>query len=492
MSVTIENILYVGANIKLVETMLNVFHGNENKPTYKTNHLFSCIDMQAALAEHSYNYFICEQAISSEDMDKIKNQYPQLKTFYLADSEVKKEPKKVSLRAEDLISEDVQVALDAISIPIYYRNKKRVFIACNIAFAQLLGLLPEQVVGKHFLEIFPRTILDDIREVKKTDSADHQVTLYSGNFHNQAGIPREMELRLEALSERNMFIGMIFDVQERNDAKRLLEKEQARLRATADISSLLIFFKDLDSRFLGCNKPFEKFIGCSEKELIGQTDESFFTLEQATSCQVQDEKVMTENTVFCSEEYLTSHTGERHFVKMKKVPILAKDGSVQGLIAVAQDITAKNILRKNLNVANVVFENSKDSIIVTDARGKIISANNSASQIFGYLNKRLLAEDIRLLYTDNHGVPFYKSIEASLKSDKRWQGEVSYTTQNGDVYFAWLEIYVVEHIDEGTLEKIYSYTDLTQFQSEQERILFLSKHDPQTGLYNRVALFHRL
>jgi len=51
-----------------------------------------------------------------------------------------------------------------------------------------------------------------------------------------------------------------------------LDKEKNRLRALIDSIPDLIFFKDHESVYLGCNKAFEAFAGRPEKELIGLTD----------------------------------------------------------------------------------------------------------------------------------------------------------------------------------------------------------------------------
>ncbi|MGB5444871.1 MAG: GGDEF domain-containing protein, partial [Psychromonas sp.] len=52
----------------------------------------------------------------------------------------------------------------------------------------------------------------------------------------------------------------------------LSDKERLMLRAAADLSTDLVYFKDLESRFLSCNKNFEKFMGCPEQEIVGKTD----------------------------------------------------------------------------------------------------------------------------------------------------------------------------------------------------------------------------
>ena len=48
------------------------------------------------------------------------------------------------------------------------------------------------------------------------------------------------------------------------------------LRSVLDATPDLIFYKDQDSVYLGCNRAFEAFANHRESEIIGRTDFDFF------------------------------------------------------------------------------------------------------------------------------------------------------------------------------------------------------------------------
>lgn len=490
LSLPIKNVLYIGCNIDLVEALLASLSDGNQTVSYHTKQLLSSNEVLATLAEKEYHYFVTEQSIPKVTSERIQYLFPQLQTTYL--NQTKHVNKKVvAISEKNLISEDVKNALNCISIPIFYKNKQGKIVVCNHSFANHLGLTCEQVIGKSAADVLPVALQEGIEMIDRKIFNDHQVHLYKCELHDLEGRQHEVVFRKELIANSELQIGMIFDVSELHEAKRDVEKERIMLRATADISPDLIFFKDLESRFLGCNKQFEKFIGQPEKNILGKTDDQFFELEQATMCQVQDQGVMRKNETYSGEEYLTYVDGERHFIDIRKVPLLDNQGNVQGLIGIGRDITAHHRLQKRLKVANAVFENSQENIIVTDQVGIIISANNATCQLMGYKKSELLSNNILILSVQASNSTLEQQIEEGLANNKQWKGDITYRNKDKEVRYAWLDVYLVE-LEEGINNRIYSFTDLSQNKNIESKIKYLSKHDPLTGLSNRLALFAKL
>lgn len=490
LSLIVKNVLYIGRNVELVEALLGSLADGNQKVSYNTQHMLSSNEILAVLAERNYHYLITEQVIPKVVSDRIQDLFPQLHATYLTPPTTTKE-KKVAPSAKSLISDDVKKALNCISIPIYYKNKKGKILVCNETFAHHLGLTCDEIIGRSASDVLPKALKEGIEIVDKKMFDDHQVHLYECELHDADGRTHEVVFRKELITGSNIQIGMVFDVSELNEARRSVEKERIMLRATADSSPDLLFFKDLKSRFLGCNKQFEKFIGQPERNILGKTDEQFFALDQAIMCQKQDHDVMANNEAYSGEEQLTYVDGEQHFIEMKKVPLLDKKGEVQGLIGIGRDITAHHRLQKRLKVANAVFENSQENIAVTDQTGKIISVNRAICQLMGYAKSEFLDQDICMISAQGHDATFCQQMKDKLEKEGVWKGDITYRNKDDEIRFAWLDIYVVA-LEEGVSNLIYSFTDLSQNKNIESKIQFLSKHDPLTGLSNRIALFTKL
>jgi diguanylate cyclase (GGDEF)-like protein/PAS domain S-box-containing protein len=490
LSLLVKNVLYIGRNIALVEALLASLTDGNKSVSYHTKHMLSSNEILAVLAEGKYHYFVTEQYVSNIVIAQVKSLFPQLNVTYLNKSQPVNE-KMPPLSTKKLISNDVKNALNYINIPIYYKSKDGHIIICNHSFANNLGLTCDDIIGKHISDVLPPSLQQEIETIDRKMFDDQQVHLYECQLHDLNGRVREVVFRKELMADSDIQIGMVFDVSELNEAKRRIEKERIMLRATADISPDLIFFKDLESRFLGCNKQFEKFIGQPERNIMGKTDDQFFELTQASMCKQQDQDVMVNNETYSGEEHLTYVDGERHFIDMRKVPLLDSKGDVQGLIGIGRDITAKHRLQKRLKVANAVFENSQENIIVTDQAGIINSANLATCELTGYKRSELLGSDISILSTQEPNSTLSERIEEGLVKNNQWKGDITYRNKQQEIRFAWLDVYLVE-LEEGINNRIYSFTDLSQNKNIESKIQYLSKHDPLTGLSNRIALFAKL
>ena len=490
MSSVVSQVLYAGRNLKLAQALLSI---NSNIDAFNISHTHCVNSLEAILSENQYDYFICELPLSESVKECIAEKYPDLDCKYLTDLETHSENiKNITPQSKALVSTEVKAALDCISIPIYYKNEQDIIITCNTYFSQVFGLLPEDLIGQDARKVLPIDSYGGFKNSELPIFNEHQVVLLECEMRDVTGVKREFLVREELLDGSELKIGMLFDISEMNAAKRDVEKERAMLRATADISSDLIFFKDLDSKFIGCNKQFEAFVGCPEAGIIGKKDDELFEENQALMCQAQDSLAMTTGKVYSGDEYLTYNNGEKHYIFMQKVPLKDKEGNVQGLIGIGRDITEKSIIQKQLKVANVVFENSKDSIVVTDGDGLILSLNDACLKDSGLPKEKFIGKAIRSFATGGDYQELFSGIEAGLKENGQWQGNASFTRAGGGLSYFWLEIYVVKHHETGIENRVYSFTDLTKNKYNEEKIQYLSKHDSLTGLNNRIALFNHL
>lgn len=116
-------------------------------------------------------------------------------------------------------------------------------------------------------------------------------------------------------------------------------KKQALLKALIDSVPDLIFYKDINGVYLGCNQAFESYLKKSEQDIIGLTDKDLFS-ESAAEIYVNTNKAMLNNKSFQKfEEWATYPNGERVIFETLKTPYYDFEGNVIGLIGISRDIT---------------------------------------------------------------------------------------------------------------------------------------------------------
>ncbi len=130
--------------------------------------------------------------------------------------------------------------------------------------------------------------------------------------------------------------------------------EDKILHSSALISSLLdsipdiIFYKDLNGVYLGCNPAFSEFVGKPREEIIGKTDYGLFEKEIADSFRENDKKMFKTGEPRHNEEWITYPNGRKILLDTLKTPYYGPDKENIGILGVSRDITERNKLEENI------------------------------------------------------------------------------------------------------------------------------------------------
>ncbi len=147
-------------------------------------------------------------------------------------------------------------------------------------------------------------------------------------------------------------------LQERNFAQQALEKEQSLLRSLIDSIPDFVFFKDTQSRYVGCNKAFSAFLGIPESEITGRTDYDLFPAEFAERYHENDHKILHDQNPIRTEEWTTFPNGSKRLLDTVKVLYKNQRGEVLGIMAISRDITEKEEIQQQFRIAKEKAEES--------------------------------------------------------------------------------------------------------------------------------------
>ncbi|WNZ24046.1 PAS domain S-box protein [Leptolyngbya sp. NK1-12] len=146
--------------------------------------------------------------------------------------------------------------------------------------------------------------------------------------------------RLTDLRQANLFLQS--QVIERQQAESELRQSQQLLQLVMDNIPQLIFWKDHNSVYLGCNQSFAVAAGVSSpQDVVGKTDYDLPWKPQETEWFRQcDRRVMeSDRAELGIVEPILQADGEQAWMETNKVPLHDSAGNVVGVLGTAEDIT---------------------------------------------------------------------------------------------------------------------------------------------------------
>ncbi|MBA4408706.1 MAG: PAS domain S-box protein [Bacteroidota bacterium] len=168
-----------------------------------------------------------------------------------------------------------QKIIDALPIPIFYRDLKGVYMACNLAQEKLLGVTKSQIIGKTVFDIQPFGIAEIYaqRDQELLDSPGDQS--YEAKFRDASGTLHDVVFTKAVIRDNQGeimgIVGSIFDITERKKAERRLEKaREATVIASAMMHKIRagIIIVDNELKVVDSNEAFAKIFGTEIEELF--------------------------------------------------------------------------------------------------------------------------------------------------------------------------------------------------------------------------------
>lgn len=154
---------------------------------------------------------------------------------------------------------------------------------------------------------------------------------------NQQNAERE-----KAEAERQKVLEQLtVEMKEREVTQIQLEQQSSFLRSFLDASPDLVFYRNEDKAFSGCNRAMELLTGKSEKQLIGLQPHDVYAPEAAEKVIETDEKVFRHNVSLTYEQWLDYPDGRKACFEIRKVPYYDRVGKRHGLMGFGRDITER-------------------------------------------------------------------------------------------------------------------------------------------------------
>ncbi|EFF2347607.1 aerobic respiration two-component sensor histidine kinase ArcB [Escherichia coli] len=159
---------------------------------------------------------------------------------------------------------------------------------------------------------------------------------------NIVQLNQEIAVREKAEAELQETFGQLkIEIKEREETQIQLEQQSSFLRSFLDASPDLVFYRNEDKEFSGCNRAMELLTGKSEKQLVHLKPADVYSPEAAAKVIETDEKVFRHNVSLTYEQWLDYPDGRKACFEIRKVPYYDRVGKRHGLMGFGRDITER-------------------------------------------------------------------------------------------------------------------------------------------------------
>lgn len=156
------------------------------------------------------------------------------------------------------------------------------------------------------------------------------------------------------------------------------------------------------------------------------------------------------------------------------------------------DVTGQRHAEEVLKVTSAVYRAMGEAVVISDAKGHILMANDAFYELTGFSSQELTGKLFAELLVKQHGARSYSDIYTSLEAMGRWEGQAWIAKKHGKEMLKFISIYSTFDDDGIPLQRVILISEVTDQRKARELINQQANFDPLTGLPNRRLMFDRL
>jgi len=252
-------------------------------------------------------------------------------------------------------------------------------------------------------------------------------------------------------------------------------ESQTALKSADELSELTTEFRQ---RLLATRTPGELLQAMDAETWISQQTQLI------TTVQAVEQRLITSIKEAASDSYVSSTNELWRYAIIS--PIVLLSGLFLSWLIL-------RYVRRQIMLADSVFQHTQDRITITDADGRILDVNPAFTRITGYKKREVLGKNPRFLKSGRQGKSFYRAMFQQLIKDGFWQGELWNRRKNGEFYAELASMSAIKNKRGEVQNFVGISSDVTERSFAHKRELeYRTYHDALTGLPNILLVRDRL
>jgi len=378
-----------------------------------------------------------------------------------------------------------------------------VILDANKKHEEMTRLKTNEIIGKKATGYMDEQILSKIEVFGKVAQTGKSAEII--NFFDTSQQYVSMKIFSPKLGQ---FAIVLTDITEEKRLESAILHSKKILQKILDTIPVRVFWKDLNSVYLGCNDLFAKDAGLgSSDKIAGKTDFELFDVDSAQNFVMDDKKVIS--TGISRNSYVEPQSrkdGSTGWLMTSKTPLLNAENEIIGVLGTYDDITSIKRTEQELRVQkekfNALFESMTEMVVmhelITDIDGnpidyKITDCNRQFTEITGIKKEDAIGKLATEVY-GTHEAPYLKEYSTVAITGKTYVYETYYEPMN--------KYFLISVVSPKKGEFATVTNDISQIKQIQEVVkaknkelenyLYIASHDLRSPLVNIQGFSVRL
>lgn len=245
-----------------------------------------------------------------------------------------------------------RILAEKCTSPIWIKDLEYKFIFVNKSYADLQRRKPEDIIGLKNEDLYDKELsekfneyCDEVMEKKLVSIKD----AYTAEGYRQCAIIPLMNKNDELIAIAGI-MGIISDIGKIKEKEYEIELQRTLTNKIIDILPGVIFYKDLNSKYVYANKECRDFYSKRGiPDIIGKDDLDICSNKEQGKKFIEDDKhIIDSKTPIYNEIVYKDNNGDCTYRDVTKIPLLDNYGNVKGVVGRSLDITERKKYQEKL------------------------------------------------------------------------------------------------------------------------------------------------
>lgn len=400
-------------------------------------------------------------------------------------------------RAEAALRESkelLQLFIDHAPAALIMMDRDLRYLALSRRFMEMESLVGRELIGHSHYEFFPQAPAEwkeDYRRALNGETVSPKDIVLTSPDAKMRWLCREVRPWYTASGEIGGLVVSAEDITEQKRAEEALRESKELLQLFIEHAPAAMAMLDRDMRYLATSRRWLEMHMLGDAEIVGRLHYEFFP-GIPDGWREEHRRCLAGEAMEADERELTMPDGSLRWVRREILPWHAGDGSVGGIVILAEDVTERRQAEDRLRLAATVFTGAREGILITGPDATILEVNEAFTRITGYTREELIGKNPSILQSGLQSQEFFKNMWEALERDGLWSGEIWNRTKSGDIYPEMLQIHAIRDATGQVKQYVGLATDITEIKKQENQLELVTHYDVLTGLPNRALLADRM